>query len=93
MIRVFVVYEHEPEPARYLEHAALCEQVPGGVFRHGRVFGAPLGHEPPDKYYAEWEFPDLAAFQAAAQTEEFRATGKDALELGIPMKVMFADVA
>jgi uncharacterized protein (TIGR02118 family) len=93
MIRVFVVYEHEPDPARYLEHAALCERVPGGVFRHGRVFGAPLGQEPPYKYYAEWEFPDRAAFEAAAQTEEFRATGKDARELGIPMKVMFADVA
>jgi hypothetical protein len=35
----------------------LCERVPGGVFRHGRVFGAPLGHEPPYKYYAESEFP------------------------------------
>jgi uncharacterized protein (TIGR02118 family) len=93
MIRVFVVYEHEPDPDRYREHAALCEKVPGGVFRHGRVFGAPLGHEPPYKYYAEWEFPDLAAFQAAAQTEEFVATGKDARALGIPVKVMFADVA
>ena len=37
--------------------------------------------------------PDLAAYQAAAQTEEFGATGKDARELGIPLKVMFADVA
>jgi uncharacterized protein (TIGR02118 family) len=93
MIRVFVLYEQEPDPDRYQEHAGLCEKVPGGVFRHGRVFGAPMGHEPPYKYYAEWEFADMGAFEAASRTEEFMATGKDAREMGIPVKVMFADVA
>ena len=92
MIRAFVLYDEEPDLERYEQHAELCRKVPGGIFRHGRVFGAPRG-EPKFHYYAEWEFPDLGAFQAAAQTEEFRATGKDARELGIPMKVMFADVA
>ena len=92
MIRVFVLYEQEPDPDRYQDHAALCQKVPGGTFRHGTVFGAPMGHEPPYKYYAEWEFPDRDAFKAAAQSEEFMATGKDARELGIPVKVMFADV-
>ena len=57
MIRAFVVYEGEPDPARYEEHAELCRRVPGGTFRHGAVFGAPLG-EPRFRYYAEWEFPD-----------------------------------
>ena len=93
MVRAIVLYEQEPDPDRYQEHAALCEKVPGGVFRHGRVFGAPMGHEPPYTYYAEWEFDDMAAFEAAARTEEFMATGKDAREMGIPVKVMFADVA
>jgi hypothetical protein len=51
-----------------------------------------MGHEPPYKYYAEWEFEDLDAFKAAAQTEEFMATGRDAREMGIPVKVMFADL-
>ena len=92
MVRVFVVYEQEPEPERFERHAELCRQVPGGTFRHGRVFGAPLG-EPLYRYYAEWEFPDRDAFQAAARTEEFMATGQDALEMGIPFRVHFAEVS
>jgi hypothetical protein len=66
--------------------------VPGGVFRHGRVFGAPVG-EPRFKYYAEWEFPDMDAFKAATRTDEFMATGKDAMDMGIPLQVHFAEVS
>ena len=91
MIRVFVVYEGEPEADRFEQHAELCRQVPGGTFRHGRVFGTPVG-EPAFRYYAEWEFPDLDAFKAAARTPEFAATGADAMAMGIPFKVHFADV-
>ena len=78
MVRVFVLYDEEPDPTAYAEHAELCRQVPGGTFRHGKVFGAPMG-EPAHRYYAEWEFPDLDAFKAAASSDEFMATGKDAL--------------
>ncbi len=92
MVRVFVVYEQEPDGARFEEHAELCRRVEGGTFRHGRVFGAPMG-EPKFRYYAEWEFPDKDSFKAAAQTPEFMATGKDAMELGIPFHVHFAEVA
>lgn len=92
MIRVFVVYEAEPDAARYAEHAALCERVPGGTFRHGRVFGAPMG-EPRFKYYAEWEFAEMDAFKAAARTPEFTETGKDAMAMGVPFHVHFADLA
>jgi uncharacterized protein (TIGR02118 family) len=91
MVRAFVLYEAEPDAARYEQHVALCRQVPGSTFRHGRVFGAPMG-EPKYKYYAEWEFPDMEAFKAAARTDEFMATGKDAMEMGIPFHVHFADV-
>jgi hypothetical protein len=91
MIRVFVVYEAEPDPARYAEHAALCERVQGGTFRHGRVFGAPMG-EPRFRYYAEWEFADMDAFKAAARTPEFMETGKDGMAMGIPFQVHFAEV-
>jgi hypothetical protein len=91
VIRVFVVYEGEPDPDRFAQHAELCEKVPGGTFRHGSVFGAPMG-EPAFRYYAEWEFPDLEAFKAASRTPEFAATGKDAMELGIPFKVHFAEI-
>ena len=91
MIRVFVVFEGEPDGERYERHAALCRRVPGGTFRSGPVFGAPVG-EPLFRYYAEWEFPDMDAFKAAARSPEFLATGKDAMELGVPFRVHFAEV-
>ena len=92
MIRVFVLYETEPDPERYERHAELCRRVEGGTFRHGKVFGAPMG-EPKFPYYAEWEFPDHAAFKAAARTPEFAETGKDAMEMGGRFHVHFADLA
>ena len=76
MIRALVVYEAEPDAERYSQHADLCRRVPGATFRHGKVFGAPMG-EPKFKYYAEWEFA---------------ATGRDAIEMGVPFHVLFADV-
>ena len=92
MVRVFIVYESEPDADRYEEHADLCRRVPGGTFRHGRVFGAPMG-EPRYRYYAEWEFPDRDSFKAATRTPEFAETGKDAAAMGIAFHVHFADVA
>ena len=50
------------------------------------LFGSELG------YYAEFEFPDSDTFKAAAATDEFKATGTDAAELGIPHSVYVADV-
>ena len=92
MVRAFVVYEKAPDPERYEQHAELCRQVPGSTFRHGPVFGAPMG-EPAFRYYAEWEFADMDAFKAAARTDEVMATGKDAMEIGIPFQVLFAEIA
>ena len=92
MVRAFVLYEAEPDAARYEQHAELCRKVPGSTFRHGRVFGAPMG-EPRYKYYAEWEFPDREAFKAAARTPEFMDTGRDAMEMGVPLAVSFAEIS
>jgi hypothetical protein len=92
VIRVFIVYEQEPDPARYEQHADLCRNVEGATFRHGKVFGAPTG-EPRFRYYAEWEFPDMDAFKTAARTPEFTKTGVDAMAMGIPFQVHFADVS
>jgi hypothetical protein len=92
VVRVLVLYDEEPDATAYVEHAELCRQVPGGTFRHGKVFGAPMG-DPAYRYYAEWEWPDLAAFKSAARSEEFMATGKDAMEMGIPFHVQFAEVS
>jgi hypothetical protein len=92
MVRVFVLYEQEPEEGRYEQHAELCRKVPGAEFRHGRVFGAPMG-EPLYPYYAEWEFADQEAFRSASRTDEFMATGKDAMEMGVRFHVHFAEVS
>jgi uncharacterized protein (TIGR02118 family) len=89
--RVFVVYEEEPDAERYERHAELCRAVPGGTFRHGKVFGAPMG-EPKFRYYAEWEFPDRETFKSAMQSSEMAATGKDAMEMGARFHVHFAEV-
>jgi hypothetical protein len=92
VIRAFVLYDGEPDPQRYAEHAELCRAVPGTTFRHGRVFGSPAG-EPKHRYYSEFEWSDMDAFKAAARTPEFAATGTEAVAMGIPFSVEFADVS
>jgi hypothetical protein len=92
MVRAFVLYDEEPDPERYAQHVELCRRVPGGMFRHGPVFGAPMG-EPGFRYYAEWEFADRDAFKVAARSPEFMATGKDAMEMGGRFQVLFAEVS
>jgi hypothetical protein len=91
MVRVFVLYEQEPDAAHLEQHAELCRRVPAGRFRHGTVFGAPMG-EPKFRHYAEWEFADMDSFKSASRTDEFMATGKDAMEMGVPFHVHFAEV-
>jgi uncharacterized protein (TIGR02118 family) len=92
MTRVLVLYAEEPEATRYEQHVELCRKVPGATaFRHGRIFGAPMG-EPKYRYFAEWEFPERDAFAEASRSPEFMATGKDAMEMGGTFEVMFADL-
>jgi uncharacterized protein (TIGR02118 family) len=92
MTRVLVLYAEEPEATRFEQHVELCRKVPGATaFRHGRIFGAPMG-EPRYGYYAEWEFPDRDAFGEASRSPEFMATGKDAMEMGGKFEVLFADI-
>jgi hypothetical protein len=92
VVIVMVTYDELPEPDRYAEHAELCRAVPGGEFRHGPVFGSPMG-EAAFAYTAEWRFPDMDAFKAATRTPEFAATGKDAAEMGVPFRVHFCDLS
>jgi hypothetical protein len=91
VVKVFVLYEQVPDAERYEHHAELCRRVAGATFRHGRVFGSPAG-EPQFPYYAEWEFPDMDAFRSAARAPEFAETGKDAMEMGVPFHVHFAEL-
>jgi hypothetical protein len=83
VVRVVVLYGEEPDAQQYAAHVEVCERVPGGTFRHGKVFGAPMG-EPEHRYLAEWEFADDEAFAAATRSEEFMATGRDARDRGLP---------
>ena len=93
MYRVTVLYENEPDPQEYAAHAEMCRCVPGSAFRHGKVMGSPMG-EASHAYYAEWEFPDKVAFDAAVRSEEFMATGKDAYKRGFPQpNVQFVELA
>jgi hypothetical protein len=92
MIRAFVLYEGDVDPDRYAEHVALCRSVPGATFRHGKFFGAPMG-EPEHRYYAEFEWPNLDAFKAAARSPEFAETGRDAMAMGVKYTVEFADLS
>jgi hypothetical protein len=93
MYRVVVLYEQEPDADSYAEHAEVCARVANGVFRHGKVTGAPMG-APAHAYYAEWEFPDEQSFQSAIRSEEFMATGKDAYKRGFPQPtVEFLELA
>jgi len=92
MVRAFVLFESAPDPERYEQHAELCRRVPGGTFRHGPIFGAPMG-DPKYAYYGEWEFESRDSFKEASRTPEFMATGKDAMDMGIRFHVLFAELS
>ena len=93
MVRAVIQYEREPDAERYARHV---EEFVGPVdckaFRHGKAFGAPFG-EPAFAYYAEFEWEDKDAFNAAVRSDGFAASGKDAMEMGIPFTVTFMEVA
>jgi hypothetical protein len=91
MVRAFVLYEGEVDPARYQRHIEETVRPVPAIFRHGKVFGAAAG-EPQFRYYAEFEFPDEQAFRQVTASPEFAATGKDAAEMGIPFSVHFAEI-
>ena len=89
MVRVLVLYDEAPDPQRYAQHIEICKGVPGATFRHGAVFGAPMG-EPKHQYYAEFEWPDSESFKTGVSSPEFAASGKDAMAMGVAFNVEFA---
>jgi hypothetical protein len=92
VIRAIIQYESEPDPERYAQHVAeFVQPVECWAFRHGKVFGTPFG-DPSYRYYAEFEWDDMESFEQAVNSDAFAASGKDALEMGIPFTVHFASL-
>jgi hypothetical protein len=90
MVRVFVLYEQEPEAERYAEHVELARrEVPEATTRHGRILGSPQG-EPEYRYYFEFEFADRDTWKRSQ--DGLVASAEDAQKLGVPFKVFFAEV-
>ena len=90
MVRVFILYEQEPEADRYAQHVELSRrETPEATIRHGRILGSPQG-EPEYRYYFEYEFPDRDAWKAAQ--DGLMAGAKDAQEMGIPFRAYFAEI-
>jgi hypothetical protein len=92
VVRVFVTYTEEPDPARYAQHVELCRAAGATAFRHGKVLRTIHG-EPQLAYYAEFEFPDMDTFKGVAGSDAFRATGEDAAAMGVPHAVYLTEVA
>jgi hypothetical protein len=78
--RIVILYEQAPDPEGYADHVERFCQAPNGVFRHGRVTGAPVGDA--HGYYAEFEFADKQAFDEFARSEQFMGAGRDVMERG-----------
>jgi hypothetical protein len=93
MIRALVLFEGEVDPERYRQHLdEFVTTVPCTAFRHGKIFGSPFG-EPTYRQYAEFEWDDMESFKAAANGSEFAATGADAMQMGVPFNVHFAELS
>jgi hypothetical protein len=92
VIRAVILFEAEPEPERYRQHIDhFAKKVPCRAIRHGRIFGSPFG-EPKFRHYAEFEWEDMESFKAATSGPEFPASGEDAMAMGVPFTVHFAEI-
>jgi hypothetical protein len=92
MVKMVVLYEREVEPHRYQRHVdEFVSKVECRAFRHGRAFGSPFD-QPAFAYYAEFEWDDMESFKAAVRSEEFAASGTDAMEMGIPFTATFVEL-
>ena len=80
MVLVLVLYEEVPEPERYAQHAR-CATRAGGDFGNGPMPSAARRASRRYRYMAEFEFPDMDVFKAAARPRSSPPPA-DAAELG-----------
>jgi hypothetical protein len=93
LFRALVLFEGVPEPERYRQHIDdFGSKVDCKALRHGPIFGSPFG-EPKYQHYAEFEWDDKESFKAAANSSQFAASGQDAMAMGVPFTVLFAEIA
>ena len=93
MVRMAVLFERDVDPDRYRQHLdEFVSKVECKAFRQGKAFGSPFD-KPAFAHYAEFEWDDMESFKAATGSAEFAATGKDAMEMGIPFTVTFAELS
>jgi hypothetical protein len=91
VIKALVLYDGDVDQQRYAEHVEIARRVPAATFRHGRVFGAPFG-EPKHRYFAEFEWADRESFERATASSAWLESGKDAMGMGVPFSVEFAEL-
>ncbi len=92
MVEMVVLFEREVDPERYQRHLdEFVTKVECRAFRHGKAFGSPFD-QPAFAYYAVFEWDDMEAFKATARSDEFAASGKDAMEMGIPFTATFVEL-
>ena len=91
MVRVFVLYDEQPDPERYEQHVVLSrEHVPGSVIRHGRVLGTGCPTPTPPTTSST---SSRTATRGKAAQDGLMAAGKDAMEMGIPFRVYFSEIS
>lgn len=83
MFKVLVLYDQPDDPAAfdkyYAEtHTPLVRKIPNlQTIQLNRVQGNAMGGDSPYYLIAELHFSDKAAFEQAAASEAFKATGAD----------------
>ena len=93
MVRVDVLYEREPEPERYARHLEeFARKVECQAFRHGKAFGSPSA-SPPSRTTPSSSGPTWTRSRPPRAPTEFAASGKDAMEMGIPFTVTFVELS
>ena len=83
MVRVFVVYEQEPERSATSEHADSAGKCLAGRSGTARFLGRRWARHS-SRTTPNGSSPTWTPFRRPLASEEFMATGKDAMEMGGP---------